>query len=211
VLDVFVPWMQVPMGGAVRLVVRATDDPAAIAPLVREAVLAEHPATGIHRMTSLETLADRTIALARVTSQLVTGLGVLALVLAAVGVYGGLSTLVRARAHETAVRIALGASPTNTLWRTVVHGLTPVIVGVIGGLGAAVVLTSSARSLLFQIDRVDVGSLLVGTVVVLTVTLVACIALLYGLHVLIQLARLERIRAVRGDRLRDGRAPPMVP
>jgi ABC-type lipoprotein release transport system permease subunit len=111
-----------------------------------------------------------------VTSQLVAGLGLLALVLAAVGVYGGLSMLVRARANETAVRIALGASPANTLWTTVVQGLTPVIVGAIGGIAAAMVLMSSARSLLFQIDRVDVGSLLVGTLVVLTVTLVACVA-----------------------------------
>jgi putative ABC transport system permease protein len=153
----------------------------------------EHPATGIYRITPLETLADRTIALARVTSQLVTGLGVLALVLAAVGVYGGLSTLVRARAHETAVRIALGASPTNTLWRTVVQGLTPVIVGVIGGIGAAIVLMSSARSLLFQIDRVDVGSLLVGTVVVVTVTLVACIA------PAVRATRIDPVGALRAD------------
>jgi putative ABC transport system permease protein len=176
VLDVFLPWMQFPFGGAVRLVVRATDNPAAIAPLVRDAVLAEHPVTGIHSVTPLVTLADRSIALSRVTSQLVAGLGLLALVLAAVGVYGGLSTIVRARAHETAVRIALGASPANTLWRTVVQGLTPVIVGAIGGIGAAMVLMSSARSLLFQIAQVDVGSLLVGALVVLTVTLVACIA-----------------------------------
>jgi predicted permease len=193
VLDVFLPWMQVPMAGAVRLVVRSKDDPAAIAPLVRSAVLAEHPATGIYRMTSLATLADRTIALSRVTSQLVAGLGALALALAAVGVYGGLSTLVRTRAHETAVRIALGASPTNTLWRTVVQGLTPVIVGAIGGIVAAVVLVSSARSLLFQIERVDVGSLVVGAVVVLTVTLVACIV------PALRATRIDPIGALRVD------------
>jgi ABC-type antimicrobial peptide transport system permease subunit len=176
VLDVFVPWMQVPLAGAVRLVVRATHSPLSIAPIVRTVVLAEHAATGIYRMSPLETLADRTIAPARVTSRLVAGLGLLALVLAAVGVYGGLSMLVNARAHETAVRIALGASPTITLWRTVAQGLTPVIVGTIGGLAAAVALVSSARSLLFQIDRIDLGSLVAGSVVMLAVTLVACIA-----------------------------------
>jgi ABC-type antimicrobial peptide transport system permease subunit len=104
-----------------------------------------------------------------------------------------LSTLVRARAHETAVRIAPGASPGNTLWRTVVPGLTPLIVGAIGGIGAAIVLMSSARSLLFQIDRVDVGSLVVGAVVVLTVTLVACIV------PALRATRIDPVGALRAD------------
>jgi ABC-type antimicrobial peptide transport system permease subunit len=193
VLDVFLPWTQVPLAGAVRLVVRGTGDAASIAPVVRDGVLTEHAATGIHRMAPLEALADRTTAPARVTSQLVAGLGVLALLLAAVGVYGGLSTLVSARAHETAVRIALGASPTQTLWRTVAQGLTPVIMGATGGIAMAVVLVASARSLLFQIDRVDVGSLVAGTFVVLVVTLVACLA------PALRAARTDPVGVLRGE------------
>jgi putative ABC transport system permease protein len=193
VLDIFVPWTQAPLAGAVRLVVRATEDAAAIAPTVRDAVVAEHAATGIYRVTSLKTLADRTTAPARVTSQLVAGLGLLALILAAIGVYGGLSMLVSARAHETAVRIALGAPLNNTLWRTLAQGLTPVMMGAIGGIVSAVMIVSSVQSLLFQIDRVDVGSILSGTVLVLTVALLACVA------PALRAARTDPVGALRGD------------
>jgi predicted permease len=70
------------------LVVRAVDDAAAITPAVRAALLAEDPGTGIDRVSVVDTLVDRALAPARLTTMVIAALGGLALLLAAVGVYG---------------------------------------------------------------------------------------------------------------------------
>jgi putative ABC transport system permease protein len=174
-LEVFQPWLQAPTG-VPRLLVRATSDAALIAPAVRAAVLAENPATGIDRVTPVESLVERATAPSRLIRNLIASLGLLALVLAAVGVFGALSMLVTAGARETAVRIALGASPSATMWSALARGLWPVCAGAAGGLLAAVLLVQGAQSLLFGFERVDAASLLTGAGVVLAVTFVACLA-----------------------------------
>ena len=109
-----------------------------MAPAVRAAVLAENPATIVDRVIPVDTLYRRATSQPRVTSQLVAALGLLALVLAGVGVYGALSTLVHARAREIAVRMALGATPARTWWHTLKTGLTPVLAGTVAGAAVAI-------------------------------------------------------------------------
>ena len=191
-LDVFLPWGQSPTG-APRLVVRATGDAAASAPAVRAAVLAEHAATGVDRVMAVGALVDRALAPARLTSQLIAALGALALVLAGVGVYGALSTLVTVRTREIAVRLALGAPPGQVLRRTVVQGLWPVALGAVFGVAAAALAITGARSLLFQIEPVDGGAFLTGSLIVLVVTSLACLA------PALRAARLDPISVLRGD------------
>jgi putative ABC transport system permease protein len=190
-LTVFLPWAQMP-SGVPRLVVRATTDAAAIANSVSAAVHAEQLATGIDRVLVLASLVDRALAPARLTTQLIAALGVLAILLASVGVYGSLSTLVRARAREIAVRIAVGASPVQTLRRVLLWGLSPVMAGTVMGVAVAPLVISSAQSLLYGIDRVGFVSVVASGTVILVMTTVACLA--------------PAIRAVRTDPIRVLRA-----
>lgn len=192
VLEVFVPRAQTSTAGA-KVIVRTTGDPATVVPSVRAAILAEHPASGIDRVHAVKTLVDRTMAPARMTSQVVSGLGLLALVLAAVGVYGGLAGLVGARMRETAVRIALGASPQRTLGRTLAQGLLPVAIGGIAGMGCAWLLARSAQGLLYGVRGVDATSALCGLAVVLIVSALACLA------PAIRAARTDPLAVLRGD------------
>jgi ABC-type antimicrobial peptide transport system permease subunit len=175
VLHVFVPWLQYPTGRP-RLLVRTTGPVVAAAPLVRSAVLAEHSATGIDRVIPVEVHVDRAMAPTRAITQLIGSLGVLALLLATIGVYGSLSLLVQSRVRETAVRLALGASPAQTLGRTIVQGLLPVFAGAIAGAAIAVGILSAGRSLLFGIDHADPVSLLAGAALVVVACAAACIA-----------------------------------
>lgn len=172
-LEVFVPWHQGPSGRS-RVVVRARAHPADIAAGVQAAIVAEHGPTGIDRVVPIGTLVDRATAPARITSQLLAALGFLTLIMAAVGVYGSLSMLVRTRARELAVRLALGAPQRHVWWRTLVQGMTPAALGTAAGIGLAVLLVSSARSLLFGITGVDPGALASAAAVVLAMTITAC-------------------------------------
>jgi ABC-type antimicrobial peptide transport system permease subunit len=127
------------------------------------------------------------------TSQLIAALGALALVLASVGVYGSLSSLVNARTREIAVRMALGASPGRLLRRTVLQGLWPVLAGAVAGMAAAMAIISAVRSLLFGIEGIDVASLSIGFFIVLPVTALACLA------PAIRAARTDPIAVLRAD------------
>lgn len=191
-LEVFVPWLQGPTGMP-RLVVRASGDAAAAVPAVRAAILAENAGTGIDRIMSLETLVNRATAPARVTRNLIAGLGLLALVLAGVGVYGALAMLVSAGARETAVRIALGATSSHVLARALIMGLRPVVIGAIAGVIGAALVATAARSLLFGIDRADAASLATGASVVLAVGALA------SLIPALRAARTDPLDVLRGD------------
>jgi predicted permease len=175
VLHIFLPWLQYPTGRP-RLLVRTTGSAAAAASGVRTAVLAEHSATGIDRVVPVETLVDRATARARVIAQLMSGLGLLALLLATVGVYGSLSLLVHSRVRDTAVRLALGASPAQTLRRTMFQGLFPVLIGGIAGLVTAYAAITLGSSLLYGIDSADTWSLLGGVLIMLGASAAGCLA-----------------------------------
>jgi len=81
--------------------------------------------------------------------------GVLALALAAVGLYGVVSYTVRQREREMAVRLALGAPPARVLTLMLRQGMMPVTVGLAIGLVGAIAVTRIMRSLLFEVSATD--------------------------------------------------------
>lgn len=153
-LHVFVPWSQMPTAFP-RLVVRAAGSPESVLPAVRAAIRAERPATGIDRVVSLEDLVDRATAQTRFSALTVTGVGLLALALAAIGTYGTTAYLVGARRHEIGVRMALGAEPGTVLRQIPVECLVPVTAGGAAGLAMAAGASRAARALFFQVGALD--------------------------------------------------------
>jgi putative ABC transport system permease protein len=97
----------------------------------------------------------------------------LALVLAAVGIYGVMSYSVAQRTHEIGIRMALGAQKTDVLKMTVKQGLKLVGIGLVAGLAVAFVLTRVMASLLFGISATDPVTFLSISVVLMAVALVA--------------------------------------
>ena len=110
----------------------------------------------------------------RVAAALFGSFGLLALALAAVGIYGVMSYAVSRRAREIGIRMALGARASDVLRLTVRQGMAPVVVGVAVGLAAALGLTRLAGSLLFGVSASDPLTY-AGVVALLTaVALAAC-------------------------------------
>ena len=176
VAHVFIPWTQRSTGRPRLVVQSATLDDAALATVVRQVVEEVEPGTRVEQVAMLDALLSRATAGPRFTSRLVGAFSLLALVLAAVGIYGTLSFVVGARAREIGVRIALGASPAHIMRRTLSRGLLPAAIGGLTGLAAAIAVARTFRSLLFGIEPVDAGSLAAGALLVLAVTLLAALA-----------------------------------
>ena len=100
---------------------------------------------------------------------------VAALILAAVGIFGFMSYSLRLRTHEMGIRLALGASPAQVLRTLVIGGMTPVAVGLVVGLVGALLMSRLLESLLFEVSTRDPLSYVGLSVVLVAVSLIACL------------------------------------
>jgi putative ABC transport system permease protein len=92
---------------------------------------------------------------ARIAASLFASFGMLALALAAIGIYGIMSYSVSRRTHEIGVRVALGAQASDVLRLILGQGMTPVLIGVVLGISAALAVTRLMKSLLFGMSAAD--------------------------------------------------------
>ena len=192
-LHVFVPWTQHTTGRP-QLVVRAAGRRRRRSPPpVREVVQSVEPGTKIDRVATLDTLVSRATAQPRFTSRLVAAFGALALLLAAVGIYGTLSYLVGARTREIGIRLALGAPRAGLMTHVLVRGLVPALAGGCIGLGLAVLLARTFRALLFGVEPLDAGSFAGGASLLLLVALAA------ALGPALRASRVDPASALRAD------------
>jgi FtsX-like permease family protein len=152
--DVYVPYWQWPMQSPT-LIVRTVTNPATIASVIRSEVKTVNknlPSPTIQTMD--EILAD-SVAQPRFQTVLLSVFGILALFLAAVGIYGVVSYSVSQRTHEIGIRMALGAQKGNVLQLVVRQGLRLAFTGMAVGLAAAFVVTRVLRSLLYEVNALD--------------------------------------------------------
>ena len=150
---VFVPRSQRPNTG-MELFVRTAQDPLALGRSVRDVVHRIDPEAPVEIRT-LDTVVGNTIARPRALSILVAVFAGVGLALAAIGVYGVMAYSVRERTQEIGVRMALGATEQSVARLIVGQALRLVIVGVAIGLAAAMLLTRSLGSLLYQVEPLD--------------------------------------------------------
>lgn len=159
--EFFLPIAQAPdvawnwIGRAMSLVVRSEGDPAALAPVLREAVRRMDPSLPIFRVGTMESTLATSMAPARFRTALLGSLALTGLLLALVGIYGVISYLVTRRRAEIGVRMALGASTGNVLRLVVGQGLRPVLVGVAAGTVGAFAATRLMASWLRGISPTD--------------------------------------------------------
>jgi putative ABC transport system permease protein len=159
---------------AMSLVVRSRGDAAALTPLIRNAIWSVDKNQPIVRIATMEDLLKASAAERRFALILFEAFGIVALVLAATGIYGVLSGSVTERTREIGVRLALGASRGNILSLVLRQGMTLTGLGVVIGLTGAVAASHAIVTLLFGVSRLDPVTYL-GVIVLLSgVSVVAC-------------------------------------
>jgi predicted permease len=127
-----------------------------------------------NEMTLRETIGKSTID-SQFDSILVLAFAMIALLLAAVGLYGVLAYLVTLRTGEIGIRIALGAQRQEVLWLMLLDGLRPALVGLILGLGAGAAVVRLIESMLYATQPLDPAVFFSVTATLLLVASVACL------------------------------------
>ncbi|MFZ0416090.1 MAG: ABC transporter permease [Candidatus Acidiferrales bacterium] len=156
------------------LVIRTAGNPSAIERSVASALEVVAPGSRYVEVRPITDLIDRQTLPWRMGASMFLLFGVLALALAAVGIYGVLAFLVRCRIAEIGVRLALGAMPGDILSLVLTRGMSLVATGIVIGIGAAFALARLMQSLLYGIAPTDPVSYLLAAGVVTLVALAAC-------------------------------------
>jgi predicted permease len=139
---------------------------------LQRAIAHVDPSLPIADGKSMEGYMAQTLATARMNTWLVAVLGIIALVLAMVGIYGVVSYFVSQRTQEIGIRIALGSTPSG-IWQFVVRsGMTPVAIGLVAGIVLSIATSSLLRAQLFGVTARDPVTL-VGVAILLTVVAIA--------------------------------------
>lgn len=158
---------------AFKVVVRGAGDPTHLASAVRQAVLAIDRDQPISNVATMEDIVARSVSQDRFSALLLGLFGMLALLLAAVGIYGVTAYSVTHRAHEIGVRIALGARRGRILQLVLGRSLRSLSIGLIIGLAASLALTGALSALLYDVQPRDPAILLGASAVLVGVALLA--------------------------------------
>ena len=172
-VEVYLPYYQSPVTG-VTLILRTEKDPASLGAPLRAAVKAADPEVPVYAMRTLSELVSDRTAQRRLAVMLIMVFATVALVLAAVGIYGVMSYAVAQRTQEIGIRMALGAEREQILRMVLRHGTLMALSGVALGLLAAFGLARLITSLLFQTSAADPPTFSVVPLVLIAVAVLAC-------------------------------------
>jgi predicted permease len=154
-------------------VVRFSGAPETVVPQIRSAIQAANRNLPIDEVVSLSEHVGRSLVQQKLIARLGAFFGLLALLLACIGLYGVLSYSVARRSNEIGIRMALGAQRGNVLWLVLREAMGLTIVGVVIGLGAAFFASKLATSLLYGLKTTDPLTLAGATLLLLVVATLA--------------------------------------
>jgi len=171
--DVYFASQQGP-GTAITLFIRTGDDPARAVGPVRAALRGVEPDVAVFGTPTMAQVASDSVRVTRLLLWLLGGFAVIALGLAAVGIYGVMSYVVRQRTREIGTRIALGAARNDIVWMVLRQGAVIAGIGTLAGFAVGLGAARALRSMLYGVQASD-PLVLAGAALVLVVTaLVAC-------------------------------------
>jgi putative ABC transport system permease protein len=170
--QIYVPFFQRPFA-SMNFVIRTNGDPLAMVDRVRNQIFAVDKDQPVYNINAMEQLVNNSLSSRRFSMLLLTAFAGIALVLTAVGVYGILSYTVNQRRHEIGLRMALGAQPRQILRMIVGQGITLSLIGLLIGLGGALILTRVLASLLFAVSATDLATFIGIALLLLIVALLA--------------------------------------
>ena len=171
--QIYFPHAQFPIQ-TMFVTVRMGGDPVVAQAAVRNQVAALDPSLPLFNVATMEERLAESVAQDRFNMQLLGIFAAVALVLAAVGIYGVMSYSVSQRTHEIGIRMALGAQPADVLKLVVRQGMVLTLIGVAVGLAASFALTRFLSSLLFGVSATDPATFAGVALLLAAVALLAC-------------------------------------
>lgn len=170
--EMYRPYLQAPQP-LIGLVVRTTGEPTAIASAARSAIYSVDGDQPVSHIMPMENLVADSVAPRQVSMILLTVLGGVALLLALLGIYGVLSYSITQRTQEIGIRTALGAQQVDVMKLILGQSLKLILIGVVAGLGVAVVIIRLFSSLLFGVSPTDPLTFVVVTALLFLTALLA--------------------------------------
>ena len=158
--QVFVPFNQFNVPGSVSFYVRTSSDPNLIFASLRRKIAELDPAMPVYQMKTLERQLDDTLSTERLIAMLSAAFGILATLLAAMGLYGVMAFVVARRTKEIGLRMALGAQRTEVVWMVMKEALLLVGIGLAVGIPCAYFLSRYVSSQLFSVTPTDIWTAL---------------------------------------------------
>ena len=158
-----------------RLVVRAKADAAALTGQVREALNQMDRNVPLSQVATMASSLDKTVAEPRMRALLLGFFAGLAMVLAAIGVYGVVAYMVGQRTQEIGVRRALGAKAADVVMMLLRDAMRPVAIGIVIGIAGAFAMTRLLAAMLFEVSATDVTTYVVACSVLAVAALLASI------------------------------------
>lgn len=171
---VFIPHAQNPDVLRPSLMIRSSLPFDAVANVVRQRIAEFDPQLLVLRIRPMDSVVSTALSRPRFNLLLLSSFALVALALAAVGIYGVLAYLVTQRTREIGIRMALGARTADVLRLVLRDGMTPVAAGSVAGLVAALGVTRTIRTMLFGVTPLDPLSLAAAPVILALVALLAC-------------------------------------
>jgi ABC-type lipoprotein release transport system permease subunit len=158
--ELFLLHEQLPAAGggterSMYVLLKTTVDPLSLSSPAREAVRQLDPQLAVTAIRSMEQLLDFSVAQQRFMMLLLAVFGVVALSLAAIGIYGIMSYAVKRRSKEIGIRMALGGAPRDVLLLVVGQGMRLAVIGMVVGLVGALASTRVMSDLLFGVPARD--------------------------------------------------------
>jgi predicted permease len=189
----FIPYVQQTQVGGMTYEIRTRAKPEAILPTLRRAVQTIDPNLPLVNVRTQDQQIDADLQQERLFMTLTSGFGILALILASVGIYGVMAYSVAQRTNEFGIRLALGAAPRQLM--TIVLGESGWISvgGIAAGLGTAFLLSRFVKSMFYGIVPYDPFTLLSATILLLVVALGA------SWIPALRAARMDPMRALRSE------------
>jgi len=173
IAQIFLPHLQSP-SRRMNLLIRTTVEPTQLVAAVRNEIHSIDKTVPVYGISTLESRLARDLAQRRFQTWLLTVFSAVALLLAAVGIYGLLHQSVVLRSREIGTRMALGAKPRDVLRLVVGQGMSLALCGIGIGLLAAIGLTRFLSSLLFGVTATDPTTFIAVPLLLLLVALMAC-------------------------------------
>jgi putative ABC transport system permease protein len=191
-IQLYLPSAQVPTRNAT-VVVRTEGPPLAMTPPVRAAVQSIDRDMPLSRVQAMEEMVADSVGQRRLSMVLIAAFSVLALLLAAIGIYGVMSYTVTQRSHELGIRLALGAARNNVLRLVVWQGMQLAVLGVLIGVFGGLWITRLVEAQLYQVSARDPWTF------VTVATMLALIGLVATLVPALRATRVDPVKVLREE------------
>ncbi len=172
--EIHLPFDQAPFP-RVRMTVRSEGDPTALQKSLAAVIQRLDPDLPMGNVRTMDQVVAQTLVGDRFTTALFAGFAAVALILAALGIYGVMSFAVAQRTHEIGLRIALGAGRGRVLWQVLREGLLTALAGTILGSAGAWFVVRALRDIVFGVSAFAPAAFVGVTLVLLAAALVACL------------------------------------